>query len=263
LGAGSDLSVRRAIAVGGQLVRVVFSSEPKHRSAGSADDALCPGNYEVDITSGQGSDLRAVGVRPELLTWPAFGLQDSGEFALDVQTDRPMVVGMGYEVTVDAAVRSALGAPIGFPYSATFVGSVRPTRTRQVRRRVGLVDLKTDPFRGGITVDASGDWASHEGVEATKKRVWRIALTGRGKFVFLPNFGLTYDIKKPGTLSILTGLRTDLSQQLSQQPDIKTSETNVAMDARGILQLTIKGRTSSDEPFSDSVRATTQGAITL
>jgi hypothetical protein len=244
-------------------VRVVFSSEPKHRSSSALDDGRNPGNYSVSITAGEGAPLRVVGVKPDVVAWPAFALQASTEFALDVQTDRPMVVGLEYVVTVKSALISADGVPVGYPYSAAFVGADRPTRTRQTRRKIGLVDLASDPFTGGIIVDSAGDWASHEGLEATRKRIWRIALTGRGKFVFLQTFGLNYDIKKPATLSILQGLRTDLKQQLSQQPDVKASSSAASMDVAGLLTLTINAQTTSGQQLSDTVQATPNGGITV
>lgn len=255
-------SVVRALAVGGQVVRVVFNSEPKHRSSSALDDGRNPANYGVSITAGQGDPLRIVGVQAAVVAWPAFGLQASTEFALDVQADRPMVVGLTYQITAKPAMISASGLPIGQPYSASFVGAARPARTRQVRRKIGLVDLASDPFSGGIIVDASGDWASHEGTPATRKRVWRIALTGKGKFLFLANFGLAYDIKKPATLSVLQGLRTDMKQQMAMQPDITSSSTSVTMDARGFLALTLAGQTTSGQDFSDTATMTEGGIAT-
>ena len=260
-GIGSNLSVRRAIAVGGQVVRVVFSSEPKHRSSSAFDDGRNPANYGLSVTAGEGQPLQVVGVKPDVVPGPAYGVA-AGEFALDIQTDRDMVVGLQYLVTVKPALIAADGTPIGDPYSAAYIGAARPSRTRQNRRKIGLVDLASDPFVDGITVDAAGDWASHEGLPGTQKRVWRIAFTGKGKFLFMQNFGLNYDIKKPATLSILQGLRTDLKQQIQQQPDVKASSTSVSMDARGFLSLTIAGQTASGEPFSDTMQASEGGIQT-
>jgi hypothetical protein len=261
LGAGSGLHVVRALAVGGQVVRVVFSAEPKHRSASALDDGRNPANYDVTITAGTGQRLQVVGVLPDVIAWQAYGLWASSEFALDVQTDRPLVVGLQYLVTVKTPLVSALGEAVGSPYAAAFVGASRPTRTRQMRRKTGLADFASDPFTGGIMVDSAGDWSTHEGTEGTRKRIWRIALTPKGSFSFLPNFGLNHDIKKPATLSVLTGLRTDLRQQILQQPDVKASSTSVVMDARGLLNLTINIQTQSGQSISDTVKATPDGGI--
>ena len=259
----TTFEVVRAIAVAGQLVRVVFSSEPKHASTSGLDDGRNPANYQVNILVGSGAVLHCVGVKAELVTAPAFGLADPSEFALDVQTDRPMVVGLTYRVTASPVMKSRAGLMIGAPYSADFIGATRPTRTHQQRRKLGLVDLASDPFTGGIIVDSAGDWARHEGVPSTRKRIWRIALTSLGAFSWLKNFGLKYDIKKPATLSILSGLRTDMKQQVAQQPDVKESSTGVLMDARGILTLTIKAKTADGQQISEGISATEDGSIVV
>ena len=261
LGAGSGLHVVRALAVGGQVVRVVFSAEPKHRSASAIDDGRNPSNYDVTITVGAGQRLQVVGVSPDVIAWPAYGLWAASEFALDIHTDRVLVVGLQYRVTVKTPLVSALGESVGSPYAATFIGTARPTRTRQARRNTGLTDFASDPFTGGILVDSAGDWASHDGIAGTRKRIWRITLTPKGSFAFLPNFGLNHDIKKPATLSVLTGLRTDLRQQILQQPDVKSSSTAVVMDSRGLLNLTVSARTQAGQDISDTVKATPDGGI--
>ena len=262
MGLGGSFAVSRAIAVGGQVVRVVYTQEPKHKSGSAIDDGRNPANYGIEITAGDGADLMIVGVKPDVVAWPAFGLLVATEFALDIQTDCSMVVGLQYLVTVKSPVVAADGTAIGSPYSAAFIGAARPARTRQIRRKIGLVDFASDPFVGGIMVDSSGDWASQEGLAGTRKRIWRIALTGLGKFSFLKNFGLKYDIKKPATVSILGGLRTDLKQQIAAQPDVASSETSVVMDQRGILELTIKAKTSTGQQMSDTISATPDGGIT-
>ena len=258
-----SFNVARALAVGGQLIRVVFSDEPKHIGSAGLDDARNASNYQVTILTGTGQPLHSVGVQPDVIAYPAFGLFASNEFACDVQLDRPVIVGMTYQMLVSTTLLSAASEPIGVPYSASFVGAARPARTRQIRRKLGLVDLASDPFKGGIIVDSGGDWATQEGLDGTHKRVWRIALTGKGRFAWLPQFGLLYDIKKPATVSILNGLRTDLRQQLAQQPDVVSSETGATMnDATKLLTITIRAKTSSGETLDTSAKATAGGGIT-
>jgi len=261
LGFGSSFHVVRALAVGGQLIRVVFSEEPRHSSMSGLSDARNASNYAVSILTGTGHVLHSVATMETLASFPSFGLFAAGEWGVDVQLDREMIVGMSYRVQVSTALVSATGVLVGWPFSADFVGAARPRRDRQVRRKMGLVDLASDPFKGGITVDSSGDWASQEGIDGTRKRVWRIPQTMKGRFVWMPGFGLAYDIKKPATISILGGLRTDLRQQLQQQPDIKGSESSVVMDARGFLELGIKAKTSTGEQIDESHQFT-QGGVT-
>jgi hypothetical protein len=89
--------------------------------------------------------------------------------------------------------------------------------------------------------------------------VWRCVLTGKGKFSWLPNLGLKYDIKLPGTISVLGNLRTDIRQQLAQQPDIKSSQSGASMDAQGFLSIAVKAQTASGEAFGDTVRFGPEG----
>jgi hypothetical protein len=259
-GGGGDFHVVRALAVGGQLLRVVFSAEPMRASTAGLNDSRNASNYEVQITSGTGHALQSIAVKPDMIVAPAFGV-DTGEYACDLQLDRPMVVGMSYSVTVSTSVSSKDGHFLGWPYAATCVGAARPKRTRQIRRKIGLVDLASDPFTGGIMVDSSGDWASHEGLPGTRKRVWRCVLTGKAKFSWLQNLGLKYDIKLPGTISVLGNLRTDIRQQLAQQPDIKASQSGASMDSQGFLSISVKAQTASGEVFGDTVRFGPEGMM--
>lgn len=262
LGAGSPFHVVRAIAVGGQVVRVVFSDEPKHRSASGLDDGRNPANYTVAISVGEGDPLFCVGVLPDVIAFPAFGVMLPTEFALDVQTDRPFVVGMTYIVTAKPAMISAVGDLIGYPYAASFIGAIRPVRTRQIRRRTGLVDLETDPFQFGIIVSQAGDWSAHEGLPTTRKRCLRRAFTRKDAFACLPGYGLGSAFKTPATTDMLTNLRTDLAQGIQQEPDVVKSQTAVAMDSRGFLSLTIKAKTPEGQDLLVSAQATQNGGLT-
>jgi hypothetical protein len=262
MGSGSGLSVARAIAIAGQTVRVVFSSEPLHNSTAGINDARNGSNYAITILQGSGEPVRSLAVSATIVPYPAYGVTESGEVGLDLQVDRPLVVGLTYQVEVSRAVVSALGEPIGTPYTANFIGAVRPTLAPQLRRKIGLVDLATNPFQAGIVVDSAGDWASHEGVPGTKKRVWRIATTRKGGFVFMPNFGLKMDIKKPATLSLMSTLRTDLTQQILQQPDIVAAATGAVMDSRGFLTITVQGKTSSGQGLQTKASVTQAGVTT-
>jgi len=258
----TTFNVDRALAVGGQVVRVVFSSEPKHKSSSALDDGRNPANYGVTITVGTGATLFCVGVLPNVIAYPAFGVFNPGEYALDVQTDHPLVVGLTYQVTAKPALVSALGLAIGPPYSASFVGAIRPVRTRQIRRRTGLVDLATDPFQPGITVDSSGDWAHHEGLPGTKKRVLRRAMVKKNSFACLPGYGLATDFKTPATRDNLTSIKTDLAQGVQQEPDVVQSQTSIVMDSRGLLALTIRAKTSDGQDLTASASALPNGGVT-
>lgn len=251
--------VERAVARGGQVVRVVFSAEPKHKSASALDDGLNPANYAIAVVSGEAQVPHSVGVYQALVTFPAFGLFAATEFALDVQLDRPVVVGLGYSVTANPGLVSALHLAIGAPFSAPFVGAAVPTRSRQERRQPTMVDFLTVPFMPGIVVDSSGDWACHSGIDATRKRCLRRVLTQKNSFASLPGYGLAIDVKAPMTTARLTGVRADIAQQVKQEPDVVQAQSAVEMNALGYLRVDLKVRTADNQEITPSILAGPEG----
>ena len=243
----------RALSVGGQVVRVVFNSEPKHKSSAAFDDALNGSNYQVSVISGQGQPPQSVGVQPNVVPFPAFGVFNAGEVAVDVQTDRPLVVGLRYQVQVSAALLAADTRHIQPPFTWEFNGEARPIVTLQQRGKMGLVDLASDPVFGGIIVSAEGDWAADNGdTVGTRKRCFRRVLTRKGGFAHLGKaYGLNYSIKTPATTNKLAGLRSDVQAQLGQEPDVDSVATRVSMDARGWLTIgmRVKTKTGQDVPM--------------
>ena len=262
-GSGSSFHVVRAISVGGQVVRVVFSSEPKHKSAEAPDDALNASNYVVSVVTGQGQPPQSVGVFLAVTSYPAFGIHSAGEVAVDLQVDRPLIVNMGYNVTVSSAVVAADSSSIGSPYSWNFVGMARPIVTMQQRGKMGLVDLDSNPIFGGINVDRSGDWAPDNGdLTGTRKRCLRRVLTAKNSFVHLQGYGLDYDIKQPATNNKLAGLRTDAQGQLAQEPDVVSVATQISMDVRGLLSIGFTAKTKTGQNVPATLQATPDG-VTL
>ena len=235
----------RALSVGGQVVRVVFNAEPKHKSSAAFDDALNGANYQVTVIAGQGQPPQCVGVQPVVTFFPAYGVFNTGEVAVDVQTDRPLVVGLRYQIQVSAALVAADTWHIQPPYTWEFNGESRPIVTLQQRGKMGLVDLASDPIGGGIIVDASGDWAADNGdTVGTRKRCFRRVLTRKGGFAHLGKaYGLNYSIKTPATTNKLAGLRSDVQAQLGQEPDVDSVATQVSMDARGFLTIGFRAKT--------------------
>ena len=234
----------RALSVGGQVVRVVFNAEPKHKSQAANDDALNASNYQLVVIEGQGQPPQSVGVHPDVIPWPAYGVFNSGEFALDLQADRPLVVGLRYRVTVSSVVVAQDTRHLAPPYDWEFQGEARPIVTLQQRGKMGLVDLASNPISGGFLVDSSGDIATDDGgIVGTRKRCFRRVLTRKGAFAFLQQYGLNYDVKVPATTNKLAGLRSDIQNQIGQEPDTDSVSTQVSMDARGWLSLSLRVKT--------------------
>ena len=248
LGAGAPFHVVRAISVGGQVVRVVFSAQPKTKSPAAPDDCFNGANYQVAVVTGQGQVPQSVGTLLQVIAFPAFGVFNSGEYAVDLQVDRPLIVGMGYTVTVSHAVVGADGGAIGSPYSWSFVGAARPALTLAQRGKMGLVDFDSDPILGGIKIDNSGDRAHDNGdTVGTRKRCLRRATVFLNSFVHLQGYGLNYDIKCPATTNKLAAMRTDLQKQLKQEPDVTGVTTQIAADARGFTSIGMTVKTPTGQ----------------
>ena len=251
----------RALSVGGQVVRVVFNAEPKHKSSAAFDDALNGSNYQVSVISGQGQPPQSVGVQPNVVPFPAFGVFNAGEVAVDVQTDRPLVVGLRYQVQVSAALLAADTRHIQPPFTWEFNGEARPIVTLQQRGKMGLVDLASDPVFGGIIVSAEGDWAADNGdTVGTRKRCLRRVLTRKGGFAYLgKTYGLDFSLKTPATTNRLAGLRSDIQSQLAQEPDIDSVATQVSMNASGWLSLSLRVKTKQGQNVPITMTATPDG----
>ena len=255
---GGDLHVVRAIAVGGQTIRVVFNVEPKARSAGAGDDALNASLYSVAVTSGQAAQPRCVGVRETLVPFPAYGLQGTDEVGVDVLTDRPVVVGLAYTIAVAPSIVGRAGEIMGAPYSAAFIGAARPQRRSRRTRRTGLVDFASDPLTGPV-VDGSGDWAIQQGIDGTKKRSLRRMVTRKGAFSHMPTYGVLYDFKAPATSSRIGNLKVDLAQQLQQEPEVTAVSTAISATVSGATIITVNERATTGTEFSFGLMSTQNG----
>ena len=259
LGDGAPFHVVRAISVGGQVVRVVFSAEPKAKSPAASDDCFNGANYQVAVVTGQGQVPQSVGTLLQVIAFPAFGVYNAGEYAGDLQVDRPLIVGMSYSVTVSHAVVGADATPIGSPYSWVFVGAARPVVTLAQRGKMGLVDFDSDPILGGINIDNSGDWAADKGdTVGTRKRCLRRATVFLNSFAHLQGYGLNYDIKCPATTNKLAAMRTDLQKQLKQEPDVTGVTTQIGTDARGFISIGMTVQTPTGQVTS-TVKSTPNG----
>ena len=125
------------------------------------------------------------------------------------------------------------------------------------------VDFSSDPIKGGVNVDRSGDWAPDNGdLTGTRKRCLRRVLTAKNSFVHLQGYGLDYDIKQPATNNKLASLRTDAQGQLAQEPDVASVATQISMDVRGLLSIGFTAKTKTGQNVPATLQATPDG-VTL
>lgn len=248
MGAGGPLHVVRAQAVEGQTVRVVFDEEPNHDSAQGAYDALNPTNYVVVVLTGTGRAPLVVGVKHDMLvggvplTYPPAAVEPgTDERGFDVQTDIPLSRDLTYTVTAKN-IRSKLGGALGAPYAANFRGLVSRDMLRQ-RAALENLDLYTDLVSGGFVADDSGDLALQGGLAGYKKRLFRRMMTPQGAFSFMPEYGVGHRLKEPMSVANIGQLKSDLVQQLKQEPETASIQAGVQLDPRGILTIQVKATT--------------------
>lgn len=253
MGGGGGLHLVRAVAVAGQLVRAVFNKAPKTKSSAANNDGLNGANYDIAITVGTGTKPLCVSTA-RVVQFPAFGLLNAGEVGIDVQTDRPLVVGLSYSLTVTTRMIAFDGDPIGFPYVQPFVGAARPTLTRQNRTKQGVIDFASG--NNGLTV-TNGDIDTVTGIPSTKLRCLRRTLTAKNSFAHLPGYGSSFEPKAPMALNRIGAVQADLRQQLRQEPDVQDAAVQVTLDARGIAIIDERVRTKQNHTFTFSVQTAT------
>lgn len=264
-GAGGPLHVVRARAVKGHVVRVVFDEEPYHASSSGRFDALNPANYLVEAVVGEvfGGSIFTTGVDSDLIVGPTYGPVYVGdERAVDVHVDRPFVLGMTYRVTAINIV-SQFGGALGAPTSAEFPGVVQPAVAAKVRRRLGYVDFATDVVGGNYVVDDSGDIAVTTAESSLRKRVFRRASTPRGAFAHLPDYGVGMRLKDVAGPSDLQTLKTELTQQIKQEPDVQDVDIITSLTGDGLLQVIISLTTNAGVLPPVTLSRTSGGAISF
>lgn len=246
LGGGGPLSVVRAIAVAGQVVRVVFNQEPLHRSAAGLMDALNPSNYIFAVPAGNATAPSPVGVNPAMVIGPTYGVGNgvgaSGERGFDVAVDRQLVFGVNYQVTV-RDVQSAMGDALGSPDSDVFGGVTRLQETKLPVRNQDLVDFACTPGIGHYVVDDSGDIAIGTPAEGTVCRVFRRLTTKKDGFRWLRGYGTGLDHKGVASVASLAAMKNDGAAQIKREPDVSDASVVVTVSPNGLVLIQTKVRT--------------------
>lgn len=263
LGSGGPIHVVRARAIEGQTIRLVLDEEPLHVSPGGTFDALNPANYRITILVGTGTDPQAVGVKAHVVEGPAAGPVAAGQWGVDVQTDRQLVVGMTYQIMVNPAVQAASGGSMGWPYAAPFVGSVRLSAAAPPPRQLTNIDLGMNIATGAYLTDDSGDVAPQGGIDGLKKRVFRRLGTAKNAWAHLPGYGLLMQLKSPASIRQILELKADAVRQISQEPEIAAVDVKTSF-AASVLTMAVKARTKTGLVLDATLtQDTDSGAIVL
>lgn len=245
MGAGGPLTVVRAIAVAGQVVRVVFNEEPVHRTPAGALDALNPAHYVFTVPGGNATAPRPMGVDVAMVVGPTYGVGNGGatdERGFDVHVDRQLIVGVTYLVTVKN-IESLAGGALGTPASASLPGVTKILETKLPARNQDLVDLANPPAVGHWVVDDSGDLTVETPDEGTRKRVYRRGFTRKNAFAALPGYGAALDHKGVAGLAKLAAFRVDYQNQVQEEPDVAQASVNVAQKLSGITLIQVDAKT--------------------
>lgn len=232
MGGGGPIHVVRARAIGGRLVRVTFSGEPVHVSPSGRPDALNPANYLFSVFSGLATDPTAMAVEPAIAVGPTMNVA-SGEFAADVHTDRALVQGITYTVTVRTTLGAKGGGTIGSPYAANFEGAAILSETVLLPRKIGLADISNRPFDGTFIVGDDGDLTPQDGVENLRKRMLRRAATPKNSFAHLPGYGVGVRVKQLYSPPQLQAMKADLQAQLLLEPEVASADVSFKQQVVG------------------------------
>ena len=266
MGSGGSLSVLRAVAVAGQVVRVVFSETPQHRTPSGRADALNPSNYIFSVVSGAATAPTPVGVLTDVVAGPAWGVGNGSsplapyERGIDVCVDRQLVLGIRYQVHV-RQVASAFGGGLGAPYDAQFDGVTQLSETRLPERRQDLIDIANPPAIGCWQIDDSGDAAPEAEDLGLVKRVLRRFGTRKNSFAHLPGYGLAVDLKSIGSTSKLAALKVDAINQISQEPEVAAVSVTTSIDGTGLTFVNSLIKTRSGRQVRLNASISSDGAV--
>lgn len=264
-GVGGPLKVVRARAVESQTVRIVFDEPPKALVRSATDDALNPLNYQVAIIIGEGTPPRVVGVKKDLVSAPAAAVSQDPETGVDVQVDRPLVVGVEYRIRAFNLVAKAGGA-LGTPDFANFQGILSIDDVRPSERPFEFTDFKFDSFANANSAyifNDAGDIAVHRGIENIRKRVVRRVVTPKNAYRHLPGYGTSFaSHKAPMSVSNLAPLKQDLLAQVKTEPDILDASVQMQLTGQGVLTVLIKARTPQGI-ITETVRNNGDGNISV
>lgn len=246
MGGGGPISVVRALAVSGRTVRVVFTEAPVYRTPAGYADAMNPANFAFAIDAGVATTPVAVGSGPAVLAGPARGVGNggsTGERAVDISVDRPLINQVTYRVIVSLRVNAAIGGGMGMPNFASFLGVV-PLVVKDPGQQVPAgTDIANSPFLGAWRADDSGDIAPQPPSDSFRKRVLRRMVTPRDSWAFLKGYGTTVRLKEVTSLSQVTALRTDLRNQILLEPETQAVSVRADITGNNILTVSANIRT--------------------
>lgn len=222
-----------ATAVRENVARLTFSRTVQMSGLLDAGDGTLKSHYafaEDDTTVG----LDGSPARPVRAVYATRGPIDT---QVDVVIDRPFTPYPSvYEVLVQGLIADS-GVVLPGIEAATFFGLYRGIRApvadlvvpsrdfanpQSLSGLVGTLPNTTDARQlGTLPIDETGDLAYDEGLVSYKKRVFRRLTTPLGRYLHLPNYGVTIyqRIKQLARPGLVQSLAAEAEQQIRQEPE--------------------------------------------
>jgi hypothetical protein len=259
------------------VVRLVFNVAPMFSFLQDLHDGSRRARYAVDPVGGTfGADdrpTRAVIVRE---VRQRTDLDVTGR-TVDIVLDRPFSpFPSQYVVTANNLVAALDGSPMDVTHASIgFYGLQRVTIAPDPERVVPSRDFanpqtlaqlldatgNADPTGLGThPVDQTGDYATDEGIQNLKKRVFRRLITAKGAFLHAKGYGVgvaaeAKKLNSPGTRDLLA---SEAERQIGLEPDVRKVKVKVILDPSNpgmvrflILIKTIQGiGVKFEAPFS-------------
>lgn len=264
-GSGSDgLRVVSAQAIRENCIRISFSEPPRYTRDLDANDASNPRRFSVTTVPGTiGLDDAPVRpVRPcrvdvsqELL---------AGGASLDVWVDRHMTAWPSQYVISANQLVSGAGLPLDADFtSAPLYGLqwVSPPNIAELaapRRDFAQPDSLAallDPIGstaadllGTLPIDATGDYATDDGITTYKKRILRRLTTRKGAFLHMPDYGVGVleHMKRVGYPDVRATIVSDAEVQVRQEPETITCSVKMTLSPdRSAWFLVVRATTKS------------------
>jgi hypothetical protein len=252
-GAGgvSTLQLVSALAVRENTVRLTFNTGVEFTGILNAGDGSNIERYSVIAVAGTvGFDGEAVRqVSP--VTVEVVSIPESFGSVLDLTVDRPFTAYPSrYMVSVQGV--NGIGGVLLDPAfaSLTFDGARRVRPKPRIDHIVGSRDIANPQTRsalldplpnttdslilGTYPVDETGDIAIDEGIDGYRKRVFRRCMTRKGKFAWLPGYGvgLPGQVKKLGRRGVRDAIAADAETQIGEEPETVKVEVRFETDAQ-------------------------------
>lgn len=258
------LQLTDALAVRENVVRLSFNEAPYYSRWLDPGDAFDTDHFDINGVAGtvglEGELVRPVGVQE------VDQVLDSSQLViptqLDVVLDRGMTRYPAQYTIVLSTLKSTLGDLLDGSFSAfTFYGVgaafIEPADTKVVLSRdfanaqtiaglAGTGAQQVSANLGKYIVDASGDYASDQGLQQLKKRIFRRLVTRKGSFVHLPGYGvgLLDMIKKLASSSVRARLATETESQIKREPGVAKAKVKLEDIAPGVIRLVILVRSA-------------------